>query len=177
MQFGQRHDSGMCLLRQQHLVLGSEQPVDEGLEFLRPHSRQVAQGRPRGRYLETGQPEGVARTLVFRQAVPQAMDDDPNHFLDWLRTRSEYADLPAADRAEVAARWDLAALDAAVRASQRRRHLVTGALATGEAAPWDYQPPRDASREYIRNHMDLDDLEARARFPRVRAPAATPHQD
>jgi choline-sulfatase len=33
---------------------------------------------------------------------------------------------------------------------------------------WDYQPPRDAAQEYVRAHMDLEDLEAMARFPRVR---------
>jgi choline-sulfatase len=33
---------------------------------------------------------------------------------------------------------------------------------------WDYQPLRDASRQYMRNSMDLDDLEAMARFPRVK---------
>ena len=71
-------------------------------------------------------------------------------------------------RDEVAARWDLPALDKAVRESQRRRHAVVSALSQGTPAPWDYQPHYDASRVYIRNHMDLDDLEARARYPRVR---------
>jgi choline-sulfatase len=32
---------------------------------------------------------------------------------------------------------------------------------------WDFQPRRDASRQYVRNHLDLDDIEAAARFPRV----------
>ena len=45
---------------------------------------------------------------------------------------------------------------------------MTSALSLGTPAPWDFQPHRDASRAYIRNHMDLDDLEARARYPRVR---------
>ena len=74
-------------------------------------------------------------------------------------------------RDEVTRRWDLAALDAAVRESQRRRHLVAGTLSIGTPAPWDYQPRRDASREYVRNTMALDDIEAQARFPRVRRPA------
>ena len=71
-------------------------------------------------------------------------------------------------RREAAVRWDLARIDAAVRDSQHRRHMVVGALGLGANAPWDYTPPRDAARDYIRNHMDLDDLEARARYPRVR---------
>ena len=38
---------------------------------------------------------------------------------------------------------------------------------TGATRPWDYQPFRDAAKLYIRNAMDLDDLEAMARFPPV----------
>ena len=48
-----------------------------------------------------------------------------------------------------------------------KRKLIQS-LAIGTPAPWDFQPHVDASRSYIRNHMDLDDLEARARFPRAR---------
>ncbi len=33
-----------------------------------------------------------------------------------------------------------------------------------------FQPFRDAAQQYIRNGMDLDDLEARARFPRAASP-------
>ena len=61
----------------------------------------------------------------------------------------------------------MTALDRAVRDSQRRRRLVDAALMTGVTKPWDYQPFRDATKQYMRNTMDLDDLEAMARFPRV----------
>ena len=73
-------------------------------------------------------------------------------------------------RAEVARRWNLAALDAQVRESQRRRRIVDAALTKGEAHSWDFQPYRDASRTYVRNTIPLDDLEAMARFPPVAAP-------
>ena len=56
-------------------------------------------------------------------------------------------------------------LDREVRQSQRRRMAVREALATGTPAPWDFAPAYDASRRYIRNHMDLADLEEMARFP------------
>jgi choline-sulfatase len=92
------------------------------------------------------------------------LDADPDELAN-LADSSEHAALRASFRAEVARRWDLAGLDLAVRASQRRRHIVASALSVGKLSAWDYQPPRDASREYIRNHMDLDELEARARFP------------
>jgi len=52
--------------------------------------------------------------------------------------------------------------------SQRRRRLVDAALSKGKIHAWDFQPFHNASKQYIRNTMDLDDLEARARFPSVR---------
>jgi choline-sulfatase len=68
-------------------------------------------------------------------------------------------------RAEVARRWNLSALQADVIASQQRRHFVNEALRKGRYTPWDFQPVRDASRQYVRNDLDLGDLEAMARFP------------
>ena len=70
-------------------------------------------------------------------------------------------------RAEVARRWSLPALHAQVLASQQRRHLVYAALRSGRYTPWDFQPRRDASRQYVRNDLELNDIEAMARFPPV----------
>ena len=86
---------------------------------------------------------------------------------DNMAAETKHADLVAAFRAELARRWDLPALDAEVRESQRRRRLVASALAKGEIRAWDFQPFRDASKQYVRSTIDLDDLEAMARFPRV----------
>jgi choline-sulfatase len=52
--------------------------------------------------------------------------------------------------AEVARRWDLEALDAAVRDSQRRRRLVAAGLRPGAHTPWDHQPLVDASVQWVR---------------------------
>jgi choline-sulfatase len=71
-------------------------------------------------------------------------------------------------RAEIARRWSLPDVHAAVLASQQRRRLVYAALRRGRYSPWDFQPLRDASRLYIRNDQELNDLEAQARFPRPR---------
>jgi choline-sulfatase len=70
-------------------------------------------------------------------------------------------------RGQIAARWDLPALDREVRMSQQRRLAVRAALGTGVQDPWDFTPGYNASRRYIRNHMDLGDLEQMARFPPV----------
>jgi len=102
---------------------------------------------------------------------------DPDQLFDLASDPYEQANL-AADpasaglvrefRREVAARWDLRALDREVRQSQQRRIAVSRALGTGRRTPWDFTPAYDASRRYIRNHRNLADLEAMARFPRVR---------
>ncbi|MFP6862811.1 choline-sulfatase [Pseudomonas sp.] len=63
------------------------------------------------------------------------------------------------------ARWDMPAIHQATLASQRRRRFVASALTHGALTSWDHQPMVDASQQYMRNHIDLDDLERRARFP------------
>lgn len=71
---------------------------------------------------------------------------------------------------EAEQRWDFAGLHQRVLDSQRRRRLVFEAESRGRRTPWDYQPPQDASRQYVRSHMPLDDIEAMARFPAVPSP-------
>ncbi|WP_325434795.1 choline-sulfatase [Pseudomonas nitroreducens] len=66
---------------------------------------------------------------------------------------------------EARARWDVPAITQQVLASQRRRRLVAEALTHGTLKSWDHQPMVDASQQYMRNHIDLDDLERRARYP------------
>jgi choline-sulfatase len=92
---------------------------------------------------------------------------DPDE-LQNLADSVEQSTLVATFREEIANRWDLTALDKAVRASQAQRRLIAEALATGLVTSWDFQPFNDASKQYVRNPIDLDDLEAMARFPRVR---------
>jgi choline-sulfatase len=38
-------------------------------------------------------------------------------------------------------------------------------LRTGSYSSWDFQPLQKASERFMRNHMDLNVLEAGARFP------------
>lgn len=84
-----------------------------------------------------------------------------------LAAQAEYAAQVAAFRSEIAARWDLQALREDVVQSQRRRQFHFDATTQGAIESWDWQPGVDASQRYMRNHIDLDTLEAMARFPAV----------
>jgi len=94
--------------------------------------------------------------------------EDP-HELTNRAADPELAEMITDLRAEVAKRWDFEAITKAVIESQRSRRVVGAANAVGKATAWDYQPPRNAGEEYVRAHMDLEELEAMARFPRVRS--------
>jgi choline-sulfatase len=63
-------------------------------------------------------------------------------------------------------RWDMKRFDAEVRESQARRWVVYEALRNGAYYPWDHQPLQKASERYMRNHMNLDNLEESKRYPR-----------
>lgn len=84
---------------------------------------------------------------------------------DNLAADPAHAPLVERFRAVVADRWDLSSFNADVLASQARRRLVYEALRNGSYYPWDFQPLQKASERYMRNHMDLNELEAASRFP------------
>lgn len=94
------------------------------------------------------------------------LEADPRE-LNNLAESPEHLDRCKQFRDEIASRWDYARLHQEVLASQRRRKLVARALMKGKVTPWDHQPVFDASAQYMRNTIDLDDLERRARFPVV----------
>ena len=87
-----------------------------------------------------------------------------------LASDPAHADLVHALRDEARRRWDLPALHEQVLRSQDARRLVHDAESRGRRPAWDWQPPSDASRQYVRSHLSLDDIEAQARFP---SPAAS----
>jgi choline-sulfatase len=93
------------------------------------------------------------------------LESDPNELVN-LAENPAQAGTVAQLRAKSEARWDLEAFDAAVRESQAKRWVVYEALRNGQYYPWDFQPLRAASERYMRNHMDLNDVEETARFPR-----------
>jgi choline-sulfatase len=143
---------------------------------LTPHLR-GAQGHDEaiGEYLAEG---AIAPIVMIRRGPFKFIHSpaDPDQLFDLSHDPGERlnladdplrAGLVADFRAEVEKRWDLAELDARVRLSQRRRRLVDAALSKGRIRAWDFQPFRNAAKQYVRNSLDLDDIEAMARFPPV----------
>jgi choline-sulfatase len=94
------------------------------------------------------------------------LEADPMELVN-LAEASDYQDKVRQFRNEVAERWDTDKFYQAVLDSQRRRKLVARANMKGQVTPWDHQPVFDASTQYMRNTVDLDDLESRARYPKV----------
>ena len=94
------------------------------------------------------------------------MDADPDE-LQNLAADPSYAELEAAFASEVRERWDSAQIRADVLASQRMRRAVHAGMSAGRRVDWDYQPRRDASEEYVRNHMDWTVAAATTRFPPI----------
>jgi len=76
---------------------------------------------------------------------------------------------------EVAARWDLAALDSAIRLSQRRRALVCNAMALGAGDNWDYELQPDYSELYVRaaGGSELTDRRVRVQAKGYELPGAS----
>ena len=66
---------------------------------------------------------------------------------------------------EVAARWDSAKIRSDVIATQHQRRAVHAAMEAGFLTSWDYQPPRDASQEFVRNTVSWDDVLHRMQYP------------
>jgi choline-sulfatase len=130
-------------------------------------------GEVLGEYLAEG---AIAPIVMIRRGRYKFVHCpvDPDQLYDLATDPDERTNLAATStalvqefRAEVARRWDLPAIHEAVLASQRQRHFVYPALRQGRYQPWDFQPVRDASRLYIRNDQELNDLEAMARYPRI----------
>lgn len=97
---------------------------------------------------------------------------DPNELTN-LATLPDYAALCQNFQQEVKQRWNVDHLGQTVIASQQRRRLVANALLQGKPTYWDFQPHRDATQEYVRNHMEFWELYKRTRFPYVEPPQPT----
>ena len=104
-------------------------------------------------------------TGVQTCALPIYLETDPDE-LQNLAGAPQHRAVLESFLEEAKWRWNMPAVHAQVLASQRRRRLVYDALTKGKLRSWDHQPMVDASQQYMRNHIDLDHLERRARHPR-----------
>ena len=93
------------------------------------------------------------------------VESDPNE-LHNLASSQKFSKELAEFRKISDANWDLESFDNEVRKSQAKRWIVYESLRSGEYYPWDFQPLKKASERFMRNHMDLNEVEERQRFPR-----------
>ena len=103
------------------------------------------------------------------------LDADPNEQVN-LAADPEYATTLAEMRAHIGNRWDEPDLKQRVINSQRNRLFVQDAMKQGIFPSWDYTPPFDASRAYVRGAIDPNTTatKARRRFPFV--PTTSPQK-
>ena len=92
------------------------------------------------------------------------LDKDP-HELDNLIEKTDYKSTVQSFRDTIESTWNLDRFDRDVRESQAKRKVVYEALRKGGYYPWDFQPLKQASERYMRNHMDLNILESSQRYP------------
>lgn len=97
---------------------------------------------------------------------PQLYDlsSDPDERVN-LAEDPAFADASARFALEVLERWDSEALRTDVLRTQKSRRALHAAMEAGASEPWDYNPPSDATQQYVRNHMDWTVAAARYRFP------------
>lgn len=89
-------------------------------------------------------------------------DPDEVHNLVHHRPHREVVE---AFRSEIDERWNVAQIQADVLASQRARRTVDAAMRIGRFSPWDYVPKIPGTDMYMRNHMNLHEVERTRRFP------------
>ena len=79
---------------------------------------------------------------------------------------------------EVMRRWRPHELREQIFASQKRQLFLHRVLGTGQAHPWDFQPWRDATKQYVRGGAKTTLVKGRARLPYVEpAKPDTPRRD
>ncbi len=93
------------------------------------------------------------------------LDNDPNEINNLVES-PEFSDIYKKMRNSILETYDFDQLNTAVLESQNKRLIIYDSLRKGQYYPWDYQPLQLASERYMRNHKDLNDVEANARYPR-----------
>ena len=89
--------------------------------------------------------------------------DDPHEMNNLATTHP----LAKTMRQEVEAKFEIAKIHEAVLQSQKARLMMFEAMKQGHHFPWDFQPLRDASEQYTRNHMSVTERDLKSRFPQA----------
>ena len=120
----------------------------------------------------TGQPMLMIREGQWKYTCcpgdPEQLFDlaaDPYELNDLAEDVAQ-ADRIGTMRTHANAHWDTGTVREAVLDSQRRRRIIHGALQQGRLRSWEWQPPRDATQEYTRSHMDVAAVDINSRWPR-----------
>jgi choline-sulfatase len=94
------------------------------------------------------------------------LNNDPKELVN-LCGNPEFKSTEELMLAEIQRRWNSSELKASIIKSQRRRLYLQKVLLMGSRTPWDYQPYRDASREFVRSSSDTNTTMTKglARFP------------
>jgi choline-sulfatase len=114
---------------------------------------------------------------VYCRHDPAMMFDliaDPHEQVN-LAGNALHAETEANLKAEVLKRWDYAALERDVIASQRRRLFAQESLLQGQWTAWDFQPRPDASRQYVRGALDTSTTETKSKKRLPFVAAVKPH--
>ena len=90
--------------------------------------------------------------------------DDPKE-LNNLIEDQRFKEMAESFEREVLSRWDSEAIRKNVIATQKQRRGIHAAMEAGISQSWDYNPPRDASNEFVRNHMDWLVAQETKRYP------------
>jgi choline-sulfatase len=121
--------------------------------------------------------EGVIAPMYMLRRGPWKFihtPTDPDQLFDLAadpderRNLAEYRDHQArahSFRREVEQAFNIPRIMADVMASQQARLMMFEALRRGAHFPWDFQPLREASEQYTRNHMSVTDRDMQSRFP------------
>jgi choline-sulfatase len=148
------------------------------LDLCRDPSGASGTGQPRevfGEYMGEG---AIAPIVMIRRGDLKFVHSpvDPDQLYDLAADPDERVNLAEDSdwgtrikelRREVDWRWDLGAVHTDVLADQARRRLVGHSLRQGTVTPWEYNPPYDGRQLYMRNHLDLNEVERVSRFPRA----------
>ncbi|MEM7799564.1 MAG: choline-sulfatase [Chloroflexota bacterium] len=108
-----------------------------------------------------------AYKFIYCQVDPPQLfnlEDDPDE-LHNLADKPSHTALVSAFLRKVYERWDSEEIRHQVLQSQKSRRAVHQAMELGPLLSWDYHPQRDASQEYVRNHIDWTEAADKKRFP------------